>query len=350
MQKNWVESTTPTPVLESAWAIQILPDITNVSSASHSKLGEEVAKIIISRLKPLLYPPAATATSTSRPLHWDLHSIQSPGTPWQSKMAPLTLVINKSLATSPIGKFRLKGKSSLLKSGDVLVQCALKEATTASVSVATVSRNPFFWERPIPYPSGFMQIPETGDYPAASFRKCKEILVHMGIHPTEGLKGKSVVELGAMPGGWTMVLLEAGAHVSSVDWAQLEHPWLTSHPLLTHRCEDAREFDPIVSGVIDPSGSVDYLFADLALPPEKSLVAFERWLQGRWTKAFAWTFKFGFHTGDQYALMIQTIRKSLETIGGDDLVFSIRHLYKHENEIVVLGGWKSMVQEPTVAT
>lgn len=261
-------------------------------------------------------------------------------------MATLNVAIGKALASSPIGKFRLKGKNPMLKSGDILVQCIMKEASTASISVAPVKRNNFFWERPIPYPSGFMQIPENGDYPAASFRKCKEILVHMGIHPTEGLKGKVVVELGAMPGGWTMVLLEAGGRVSSVDWAQLVHPWLTSHPSLTHTCEDAREYDPVDSGLITSPGSVDYLFADLALPPEKSLVAFERWLRGRWTKAFAWTFKFGFHTGDQYAVMIDTIRKTLQNIGGDDLEFSIRHLYKHENEIVVLGGWKSMVQEP----
>lgn len=343
MHKNWVEATTPTPLTESSWALQILPDISNISSASNSKLGEEVARQVISRLKPLFYP-ATSDKSTSKPIHWDFHALPSPGTPWQSKMAQLTVFINKSLSSSPIGKYRLKGKSNLLKHGDILVQCIMKDSNTASFSVSPVTRNLFYWNRPSPHSSGFIQISENGDYPAASFRKCKEILVHMGIHPTEGLKGKLVVELGAMPGGWTMVLLEAGGRVASVDWAQLVHPWLTSHEMLTHRCEDAREFDPIVSGVIEASGSVDYLFADLALPPEKSLVAFERWLRGRWTKAFAWTFKFGFHTGDQYSVMIDAIRKSLQDIGGNDLDFTIRHLYKHENEIVVLGGWKSMAQ------
>lgn len=361
MKTGWVEATTEQPVIHSAWAVQVLPNVVNVSASSIPKLAEESARLLVSRLKPLLQVGNAERTASNSalpPTLWELHGIPSAGTAWQGEMKLLEKALLKELRSTPVNKFRYHSSYRPLQPGDLLVQCLLKEPTTLSISVSSLTKTAFFWNRPLPWLSGYLSIHSDEKYPAESFKKCKEILHHLGISLVDGLKGKKVVELGATPGGWTMVLLEAGAQLNSVDWADLENPWLTSHPNLIHRREDARIFDPVQAGILSPSSAisvgnseevsektsvslprhVDYLFADLALPPEKSLVAFERWLTNRWTKAFAWTFKFGFHTGDQYAVVIDRIRKMLDA-HGPNLVYSVRHLYMHENEIVVLGGW-----------
>lgn len=328
-----MEATTPGPVLESAWALQTLPDTVNVSAGSPSKLGEAAAQIIASRLKPAFYP---AESSSSTPVHWELHTIPATGSPWQAKVPLVASAISKSLSSTAIGKFRIKGRARL-QEGDILVQSFMKEAQTLAMSFTKVEKSAFFWRRPIPFHGGVVPFQDTHEYPAASYRKCQEILMQMGVSLENGLDGKSVVELGAMPGGWTMVLLEAGARVHSVDWANLEHPWLTSHAKLTHYCEDAREFDPTISAGLP---SADYLFADLALPPSRSLSVLEHWLRSKWTKKFAWAFKFGFQpAGEEYAPFIESVRASMNAIGGGNIVYSIRHLYKQENEIVVIGGW-----------
>ena len=320
-----------------------MPDIASVSSFSGSGLAEQASRLILSRVRPLL---AAADSSSKSPALWSLHSVPSTGMPWQSKIKPLEKRILSHLYSSSISKFGRRSDTWKGKPGDVLVQCFMKDVSTVAISVTELSKSPFFWRRPLPWLAGHIAIPEDPKYPAESYKKCKEILCHMGIDHHNGLEGRRVVELGAMPGGWTMVLLEAGANLTSVDWAQLENPWLTSHPRLNHRCEDARIFDPRAAGILDSSSSssVDYLFADLALPPEKSLVALEQWIQNRWTKAFAWTFKFGFHTGDKYHDIVNKVRRTLAA-HGPDLAFSLRHIHKHENEMVVLGGWSSMAME-----
>jgi 23S rRNA C2498 (ribose-2'-O)-methylase RlmM len=55
-------------------------------------------------------------------------------------------------------------------------------------------------------------------YPAESFMKMKEMMALMRIDARGQLKDKRCIELGAAPGGWTMVMLDNEARVYSVDW------------------------------------------------------------------------------------------------------------------------------------
>lgn len=48
--------------------------------------------------------------------------------------------------------------------------------------------------------------------------KMKEMMALMRIDARGELKDKLCIELGAAPGGWTMVMLENEARVYSVDW------------------------------------------------------------------------------------------------------------------------------------
>jgi hypothetical protein len=263
---------------------------------------------------------------------------------WQPKATNVAKEVLRSLGQSNIAKYQyIKGQGEL-RPGDILVQLYMRSATTLSISILPIAKNEFFWLKPVPWTGGFVSVGSDPKYPAESYKKCKEILYHMGLSLKNGLEGKTVVELGATPGGWTMVLLEAGASVTSVDWADLTDPWLTSHEKLVHKREDARIFNPVESEVFTSGGRVDYLFADLAMPPSKSIDAFDEWLKNKWTRAFAWTFKLGFHTGNRYIEVTSMIRQRLNAYG-PDLVYTIRHLYNHENELVVLGGWKSMSAE-----
>ncbi|XP_049851695.1 ribosomal RNA large subunit methyltransferase M-like [Schistocerca gregaria] len=227
--------------------------------------------------------------------------------------------------------------SELPKNGNVLVQLFMTQKTTLAVSVSEVSKNSAFWNYPLPWKYGRVYVPVEKHYPAASYAKCKEILCHMDLNKDD-LAGKRVVELGTVPGGWTMVLLEQGAEVNSVDWTDLKDPWFKVHSSLRHHTMDAKIFNPVSIGILDRSEALDYVFCDLALPPVKSVDLMEMWIQNRWAERVIWTFKMGFGHEVSHALTIRGIQKCLAKYE-PEFVCTIRHLYKHENEVVVLGRW-----------
>lgn len=335
------------PMVDSAWALQILPDIHIVSNVSSSKLAVTIRDLTESRLKQLLKSNAKKNLSQepdanpsfTRPRFWDLHPIPPMGVTWQNKFPPLAAKLKAELRTLPFNKYRLNDKTGLFQPGDILVQYLMRDEHSVGISFTELTASHLYWNRPLPWIAGHIVIGKDTRYPAESYKKCKEILHHLRIPLDKGLFGKRVVELGASPGGWTTVLLEAGATVTSVDWADLGTNWLQTHPNLTHKLADARYFDPLEAGVLTHSSdAIDYLFADLAAPPDKSLAALDNWIKNRWTRSFAWTFKFGFYSGNEYAPVIHSIRNQLKSYG-PNLIFSIRHIYSHENEIVVLGGW-----------
>lgn len=280
-----------------------------------------------------------------RPFQFEIHSIAPIGEKWNSKMRPLRDIVRHRLELMHLGKYRRSRSNKALQSGPAtsgttLVQLFMTDPHTICVSVGQISRTPFYWNWPVPWAAGKRAVPEMPDAPAQSYAKCLELLANMNIDHTTGLLGKRVVELGSSPGGWTTVLLQAGAKVTSVDWAELKHPPLIENPRLTHLTTDALAFNPVENGLITlEHPQLDYLFADLACPPEKSFSALLNWIQNRWTRCFAWTFKFGFQKGIRYAPVIYNMRKQLEVFG-PELTFRFRHLYQHENEVVLIGGWR----------
>ena len=91
--------------------------------------------------------------------------------------------------------------------------------------------------------------------------KLREALEAFGI---EVKPGERALDLGAAPGGWSLVLLELGAEVVAADPADLD-PQVTAHPSLVHlraraqevtQREDLGQFDLVVNDMnVDPAES-----------------------------------------------------------------------------------------------
>jgi len=96
-----------------------------------------------------------------------------------------------------------------------------------------------------------------------------------------------------------------------------------NHPnLVAHFCSDAR--------VWMASEPVDYLMADLSMPPNISLQVLERWLGQKMCTYFIWTIKFSYQETDEERasskeiVIISSICKRLDTF---DYHYTIRNLF-----------------------
>lgn len=162
---------------------------------------------------------------------------------------------------------------------------------------------------------------------------------------TEQLTGKTCAELGASPGGWTWVLLNHGCKMFSVDWAPLR-PDLIEHPnMISHQLGDAR--------VWFTDFNVYMVVADLSMPPETSLEVLERWVTERKCEKLIWTIKFSYlqnsesrrgrkrETGKYLSRQVTVVKMVKQLMDQSSYSYSIRNLYKHGQEVVLLAGLKS---------
>jgi len=122
--------------------------------------------------------------------------------------------------------------------------------------------------------------------PNRAYLKLWEAFTLLGEHPTAG---ETCVDLGSSPGGWTWVAQALGAHVVSVDKAELA-PGIAALPNIDFRRQSAFALDPT------SLAPVDWLLCDVACYPARLLRHLRRWiesgscrrivatvkLQGRW--------------------------------------------------------------------
>ncbi len=103
-------------------------------------------------------------------------------------------------------------------------------------------------------------------------RKLSEAIDLWGLGPS--LSGARAIDLGASPGGWTLVLAEAGAWVTAIDPGLLSDV-VEDHPSVDHLRQRADSAD------IEES-SIDWLVNDMNIDPPDVLAALEmshRWLR-----------------------------------------------------------------------
>lgn len=135
---------------------------------------------------------------------------------------------------------------------------------------------------------------------------------------------QSVVDLGGSPGGWTFLALDRGAHVVAVDRSPLRVD-LMSHPRLRFIEGDAFKFQP--------ETPVDWMLADVAAYPERTLELVRRWLNSGWCRSLIATVKF---TGTAGYAILEDFKEML-SVEADD--FRIRKLLANKNEATVMA-WK----------
>lgn len=131
------------------------------------------------------------------------------------------------------------------------------------LSVAPAVRQPIGSPWPSARPGGRQPVNDDPSAPASSFRKLAEAFGQLGAWPT---RGEVALDLGASPGGWTVVLRRAGARVLAVDRAPLA-PALMRDRGVQHFAGDAFAFDAtphLVGG-----GRIDWLVSDIVAFPAR---------------------------------------------------------------------------------
>lgn len=124
-----------------------------------------------------------------------------------------------------------------------------------------------------PWPGGIPRLRAPARAPSRSVLKLEEALA-LFLDDDERAAwlrpGRSAVDLGAAPGGWTWLMAERGVAVEAVDNARLD-PCLQNHPRVTHRRADGFHHRP--------RAAVDWLLCDMVERPHRIAALVARWLE-----------------------------------------------------------------------
>lgn len=174
-------------------------------------------------------------------------------------------------------------------------------------------------------PGGAVRMKDDPQAPSRSYLKMEEAFYRLGEWPTPGQR---VVDLGAAPGGWTLAFAKRGCHVIAVDNGPLKLPapgpdWGT----IEHRTTDGLTF-------MLPPGTppVDWLVADMLVPPARATDMLRAWLQGPSMRR--WVINIKLPQGPPLAAL-----RPLQQLLAQHNEFrsSFRHLYHDREEITLLG-------------
>jgi 23S rRNA C2498 (ribose-2'-O)-methylase RlmM len=176
-----------------------------------------------------------------------------------------------------------------------------------------------------PRPGGIHRMAFDRHAPCRSYLKIEEALHLMGEKP---VRGQTVVDLGASPGGWSYAFLKRGCHVVAVDNGPLLIERLEQYgDSLTHLRQDGVIFEPDRQNL-----PVDWLVSDMLISTGKNIGMLRKWFSNRWMRQFVVNIKLPqLHP---YAAL-----KPVEDFLGStrDIAFDIRQLYHDRREVTLFG-------------
>lgn len=137
------------------------------------------------------------------------------------------------------------------------------------------------WSEPAhasPWPQGIPRLKLAGDAPSRSILKIEEAMLTM-LSPEERAitlrAGRSAVDLGAAPGGWTWYLAGRGLRVIAVDNGPLA-PLVRQSKLVSHLRQDGFRYRR--------SRPVDWLVCDMVEQPARIAELVGSWLREGWCR------------------------------------------------------------------
>lgn len=174
-------------------------------------------------------------------------------------------------------------------------------------------------------PGGAVRMKDDPQAPSRSYLKIEEAFFRMNEWPQPD---QHVVDLGAAPGGWTLAFAKRGCHVIAVDNGPLKLPvpgpgWGT----VDHRTTDGVTF---VWPASQPP--VDWLVADMLVPPVQAGAMLARWLKGPAMRR--WVINVKLPQGSPLAALrpLQNLIRQQT-----DFHVAIRHLYHDREEVTLMG-------------
>lgn len=174
-------------------------------------------------------------------------------------------------------------------------------------------------------PGGAVRMKDDPQAPSRSYLKIEEAFFRMNDWPKPGQR---VVDLGAAPGGWTLAFAKRGGHVIAVDNGPLKLPapgpgWGT----VEHRTTDGVTF---AWPAHQPP--VDWLVADMLVPPVQAAAMLARWLKS--PSMHRWVVNVKLPQGSPLAAL-----RPLQFLVNQHPEFKvrIRHLYHDREEVTLMG-------------
>jgi 23S rRNA (cytidine2498-2'-O)-methyltransferase len=165
-----------------------------------------------------------------------------------------------------------------------------------------------------PFPHGEPQfVEDRAAPPSRAYLKLWEAFTVLGAQPRPG---ETCIDLGASPGGWSWVLSQTGATVTSVDKAPLD-PRIAALPNIDYRAESAFAIEPRTL-----AHPFDWLFSDVVCYPARLLGLVQNWIAAGAARRFICTIKF------QGSTDFETMR-AFAAIPGSRLM----HLHANKHEL-----------------
>jgi 23S rRNA (cytidine2498-2'-O)-methyltransferase len=200
--------------------------------------------------------------------------------------------------------------------GALLVEIVLVGPETLIVGTLPVS------DAPTLAPGGRARVHLPAGAPSRAGRKLVEALDWFGRSPEAG---DVCVDLGAAPGGWSVVLLDRRARVIAVDPAELA-PEVRRRKGLTHVKASAFEFSP--------TEPVDWLLCDMAWRPVEVAQMLAKWGRRRLASALVANIKLPMKARSEFVAKVVDI-----VHGGGWRDVRARQLY-HDREEITLSAWR----------
>jgi 23S rRNA (cytidine2498-2'-O)-methyltransferase len=174
-------------------------------------------------------------------------------------------LIRKGCTLNPgLMKWNRKAEKLIAKQNGMILQLCLSSAGLY-VSVSATS------DISSPQPGGMYRMRMDPAAPSRSYLKVEEAFVRMGRYPREN---ETVIDLGSAPGGWSFAFAKRGCLVTSVDNGPLKINDACIRRI-DHVHADGLTFQ--LSKHLPP---VDWLVADMLIPPGKAFGVLKYWLSG----------------------------------------------------------------------
>lgn len=202
---------------------------------------------------------------------------------------------------------------------DTLVQVCCTTPTTGFLSITPAALRAELGSRISPSCAGYIEVADDPTPPSRAYKKLREAFEVFNLHFDPG---QHCVDLGAAPGGWTAVALQAGCSVTAVDRSPLAETVARSKALTT-LCADAHSWVP--------PRHVDWLLCDVITTPDRTLELLQRWLSRRLCSNFCVTVKF---KGAPDLTIIHELRTQLTALCS---WWDGKQLTSNKNELTVVG-------------
>jgi len=304
-------------VRETVFVRQTLSRATNVASPGANTKPEEIAR----KIATMIAAAAERANRSGRP--WTLHAFAVDHDAALAASARIAKDVIRALEKTAAGLAKRRVTPDVFAGGDqagFVVQILAADVDDIWVAINAPSSG---MELAV---GGVTRMRRVSGTPSRSGSKLEEALAFANLEPK---KDETAVDLGAAPGGWSIVLARRGVSVIAVDKASLEIPTALK-ARVTHETANGLKYRPLAP--------VDWLCCDMVIDARKSLDVLQAWCREDLMRGFVFNLKFS--PAKAWSIAEEALRVREELLGasgGGWRQIEVRQLFHDRNEITMIG-------------